>query len=180
MSNTDMSYESPIAKSNNKSDINCHYLDCGVTVVSDKPVIGFKFFVDCEIQQSFLERFQGVKKVYSKCYAMVTVPKKGNVVRPFSHIDDICFEEIKSDNIRSDKLIIGNIITPGGKRCVSATSPFRRMKYHPNTEYNSYLDRRLNLECVEGLHFYTSQQCMELKSGIRIGNECDHIEHTDK
>lgn len=63
-------------------------------------------------------------------------------------------------------------MTPGGKQCTSAKSPFKGMKYHPRSEYDSKLDE-CNLECLRGLHFYTSQRVKEEKSNMHIGEECD-------
>ena len=172
-----MGNKSSISEIDQKSEINCHDLPLGMTLCGDQPVRGFKYFVDCEVKQTFLERITAKHTVYSHCYAMVTVPTNGKVVRPidtdFSYYDD---QAVKSHDIRSDKLIIGDIFTPGGKKCMSARSPFRRMVYHPMTEYLSVLDLNYGNECREGLHFYTSQKVMESKSPICIGEESSKIE----
>jgi hypothetical protein len=85
---------------------------------------------------------------------------------------------------------VGNILTPDGKHCESAVSPFRNMLYRPNLTYTSELNTNTSYDCGQGLHFYPTEEILKShvqdnhylietknKLGTVIGKQC--VNRTD-
>lgn len=141
----------------------------GYYKITKGKLIGYKYFYSCEPVQTFTQwlktGFGRYPQTYSGCIAKVTVDEGSEFVRPIRHrynYDDRGSEyRVPSMDFRANKYHVGDIITPDGKKCVSAQSPFRNMMYHPNQTYTSELATTTSYECEKGLHFYPTEEILK-------------------
>ncbi len=141
-------------------------LPIGVHFINE-PVSGQKYFTKCRVQ-GWTEWLRGTYQEYEKCSSKIIVEKGGTVVTPqikmynYDANRDEGFEiTCKSNDLRTDKMRIGEILTDDGKKCISANSYVNDMEYKPNTSYLARLDTNIDDECAQGLHFYPTDDIME-------------------
>lgn len=144
---------------NQKKVIRVANLPAGVHLLDDnEEVHGFKYYKDCEAVQTWYELLRGVKTTFSFCFSPKAIAKK-TVVRPR------CGGY--SDDLRTEKLNVGKIVTPCGRECKSAKAPFYTMEYRANETKDSALDTRFDRVCEEGIHFWARLDALKFDAGIR-------------
>jgi hypothetical protein len=131
---------------NNASD-----LPIGLSEIKQGTVHGYKFFNHCRVQQSWVDWLSWKPETtYDLCFSKVAVNPGSQIVRPSE----------SSHDIRTDEITIGEIVTPCGKKCTSAISPFRDFEFRPNKSYSGVLDQRIYEACAPGFHFYPSSKIL--------------------
>lgn len=146
--------------SEQKKVINAAELPIGVHE-PENPVNAFKYFQHCEVQQTWWERFRGIRTEYSVCWANVAM--KGSIVVP----EGLGNSESPSDDLRTNIMYVSDIVTPNGRPCVSAKSPYRGMPYKPNTEVVSQLNTDITERCTEGLHCCPTMESLGKEIGFK-------------
>lgn len=136
--------------------INATELPIGVHKVENGEINGYKYFEKCRVR-TWVDWLTGKQREYGICWARVSVKEGGEIVRPL-----VCgTTSLPSDDFRTDKLDVDDIVTPDGYKCSSAVSPFCNMEYNSNQTYKSSLDTRLDRECVIGLHFFPTMEALK-------------------
>lgn len=136
----------------------------GIHVIKDGEIHGYKYFRNCKIQESWMDWLTGTYRVSALCWAKVSVGKDDTLVRPQKreYEDPYSYYDVKSDDLRSDKLHVDQLETQCGKKCVSATSPFRKTEYLSHSDNTcDKLSRNLEEDCVHGLHFYPTLEILK-------------------
>lgn len=132
--------------------------------VTGRDINGWKYFRNCRVQ-TWSDWLTGRYREYDHCRAKVTVREGGTIVRPewINEYD----EQVFSDNLRTNKLEIGDIETQDGHKCLSAKTglilydaTFGRYfessiteDWFPNKEYESKLDTNYWLNKAYGIQF---------------------------
>lgn len=129
-----------------------HGLSVGVHHM-DKELDCYKYFRKCRLVQTWAEWGRGEYKEASLCWARVRT--KGRVVRPQLP------NEPPSDDLRTNTLYVGDIVTPCGQKCVSAKSPIYEMPYEPNKTFQSELNTETDVIEAKGLHCFTSMDSLK-------------------
>jgi hypothetical protein len=155
-----------------------HDLPVGLSEIRQGTVYGYKFFTDCTTEQTWADWLVGRSHgTYSLCFSKVAVNPGNQILRPsefycdkYDHTD--CGNR-PSDDMRTNEIVIGEIVTPCGKKCTSAMSPFRKFKFTPNTTYRGELNKQIDEIRAPGFHFYPSTR--ELRENVLPEYSCTTI-----
>jgi hypothetical protein len=141
-------------------------LSVGVHWVNAKngPMRGFKRFTDCEVKRSWIDYLLGEKQTYDVCFSKVSIEPGSEIVRPRT-MDHHGVTE-PSDNLRTNKITIGDIVTPGGQKCSRAVSPFDdKTVFFPSTSHTLdpglSLNKDIDSEKGPGIHFFPSIHALQ-------------------
>lgn len=80
-----------------------------------------------------------------------------------------------SDDMRTNEIFIGDIVTPDGNKCLSAVAPFRNFPFTPNTTYTAPLDKDIDSMCVPGFHFYPNPENLITNILLAGNNKNDSV-----
>jgi hypothetical protein len=148
----------------NKTQIKYAFnLPIGLSEVEQGTIHGYKFFTDCRVEQT--EAHSPI--TYSLCFSKVAVNPGNQILRPseFYKYDFFDYGVRGSDDIRTNEIVIGEIVTPCGKKCTSAVSPFRKFAFTPNTTYSCELDKDIDVISAPGFHFYPAHWMLRKNVG---------------